>query len=154
MSATSALGSGFAGACALTLLHETVRKTVPDAPRMDVLGERALVKMMRNADVEPPHGNALYRATLAGDLVSNGLYYSLVGVGNPAGAFVRGALLGLAAGIGAVTLPGPMGLGTSPSRRTNATALMTVGLYLVGGLAAAAAYRALREEPRAVSFAG
>lgn len=37
----AALAGGAAGAAALTLLHETARQTVPDAPRMDVLGERA-----------------------------------------------------------------------------------------------------------------
>lgn len=37
-----ALGSGLVGACALMLLHETVRQFVPNAPRADILGMRAM----------------------------------------------------------------------------------------------------------------
>ena len=49
-----ALGSGLVGACALTLIHETARRFVDDAPRMDVLGMRALSKAARAVDVDPP----------------------------------------------------------------------------------------------------
>jgi hypothetical protein len=88
----------------------------------------------------------LHGWALAGDLALNSLYYSLVGVGDREGAFQRGVLLGLAAGVGAVALPGPLGLGTGPSARTPATQAMTVAWYLVGGLAAAAAYRFAQQE--------
>ncbi|WP_317172766.1 hypothetical protein [Hymenobacter sp. HDW8] len=80
---------------------------------------------------------------MAGDLLSNGLYYSLVGTGK--NAWQRGLVLGLAAGIGGVVLPGPMGLGEAPSNRTPQTKLMTVAWYLIGGLAAAGVARATRK---------
>jgi hypothetical protein len=51
--------------------------------------------------------------------------------------------LGLAAGLGAVFLPGPLGLGSAPSNRTTQTQAMTVGWYLLGGLAAGLAYQTL-----------
>jgi hypothetical protein len=73
---------------------------------------------------------------LVGDLISNTVYYSLVGAGEGAHARRRGAVLGLAAGIGAIVLPGPLGLGRGPSRRTVATQMMTIGWYLAGGLIA------------------
>ena len=114
-----------------------------DAPRMDVLGERAIAKGMQAVGVVPPPLDDLYVPTLVGDLVSNSLYYSLIGVGDRDGVWMRGALLGLAAGIGGVVLPGPMGLGKAPSARTPQTVAMTVAWYLVGGLAAAAACRLL-----------
>jgi hypothetical protein len=69
-----------------------------------------------------------------------------VGVGRPQGALLRGAALGLAAGLGAVFLPGPLGLGEAPSNRTPATTAMTIGWYLIGGLAAALAYRTMAGE--------
>jgi hypothetical protein len=138
-----ALGGGLAGACALTVIHEVARRNVPNAPRMDVLGMRAIAKSLRGAGATPPEGDELHNAALAGDLLSNSLYYSLVGVGSRNGAVMRGALLGAAAGVGAVTLPGPLGLGEAPSRREPETALMTIAWYLAGGLAAGAAYRAL-----------
>ena len=140
-----ALTGGAAGALALTLVHEAARKSIPDAPRMDVLGERALARGLRAVGADPPPEPHLHTAALAGDLASNTVYYSLVGVGGPDGAVARGALLGLAAGAGAVLLPGPLGLGTGPSRRTPQTAAMTVTWYTLGGLVAGAVYCLLRE---------
>ncbi|QIX61990.1 hypothetical protein HER32_12665 [Hymenobacter sp. BT18] len=132
-----ALASGFAGAVVVTLIHETVRRVRPtDAPRMDIIGERGLRKILRAADAPQPDASTAYGLTLAGDILSNGLYYSLVGSGR--GVWWRGAALGLAAGIGGVTLPGPLGLGNGPSNRTPQTKAMTVAWYLVGGLVAAA----------------
>jgi len=138
---TAAL-AGLAGACAVTLVHETMRRLDPDAPRMDVLGMRAIAKMMRAANAEPPTEDKLFDLTMAGDIVSNGLYYSLVGGGKK--AWLRGSLLGLAAGVGGVVLPGPLGLGTAPSNRTTKTKVMTIAWYLLGGLAAAAVAKTLR----------
>ena len=139
-----ALGSGLVGACALTLIHETARRFIKDAPRMDVVGMRAIAKTMRAADLEPP--TPLHEAALVGDIVSNSLFYSLVGAGDREDALRNGALLGLAAGLGAVFLPEPLGLGRQPTERAPATQAMTVAWYLAGGIAAAAAYRALSSE--------
>lgn len=143
MSVLKALGSGLAGACVLTLVHETVRRLVPDAPRMDVLGMRAIKRTMRGIGETPPAADELRHMALAGDVVGNGLYYSLVALGGKENAWRAGALLGLGAGIGAILLPAPLGLGAGPSARTPQTQAMTVAWYLAGGLAAAAAYRLL-----------
>ncbi|WP_234734255.1 hypothetical protein [Tellurirhabdus bombi] len=141
-----AIASGFAGACALTLLHETARRFIPEAPRADILGMRAIAKGLRAADQEPPADPELHTLALGGDILSNSIYYSLIGVSQGKGVPVLGAALGALAGVGAVTLPGPMGLGTAPSSRTPATAAMTVGWYLFGGLVAAAAYEFLDKQ--------
>ena len=135
-----ALFSGFAGSVVLTLLHENARRVAPEvAPRMDVLGMRALRKILNKVEAPQPDHDTLFDVTMAGDILVNGLYYSFVGKGKK--AWRRGALLGLAAGVGGVVLPGPMGLGNAPSNRTPQTKLMTVAWYLVGGLAAAGASR-------------
>jgi hypothetical protein len=137
------LTAGLAGAVALTLLHETARRLRPeDAPRMDVLGMRGLRKLLHLADAPQPDDDTLFDMTMVGDVLSNGLYYSLVGSGKH--AVQRGLLLGLAAGAGGVLLPGPMGLGKAPTNRTTQTQLMTLAWYTVGGLVAGAAARALR----------
>jgi hypothetical protein len=136
-----ALGSGLVGALALTVIHETARRVAPEtAPRMDVLGMRAIQKAVRAVDAEPPV--PLHEAALVGDIVSNSFYYSLVGAGSRGDAVRNGALLGLAAGLGAVFLPGPLGLGRQPTD-TPTTQALTVAWYLAGGLAAGAAYAAL-----------
>jgi len=137
MKPLSALGGGLAGACALTLIHETVRRVNPDAPRMDLLGMRAIAALSGKAGMTPPNDASLHRLALAGDVLSNSLYYSLVGLGKKKTSLVRGALLGLGAGVGAVVLPEPLGLGEAPSARTTATKVMTVAWYLAGGLVAA-----------------
>jgi hypothetical protein len=143
MSVLPAVASGFVGACALTMIHESARRAVPHAPRMDVLGMRAIAGSLRAAGQEPPPDDELHALALAGDIVSNSLYYSLVGVGRPEAALLRGTILGLAAGAGAVFLPEPLGLGNAPSARTTKTKVMTVGWYLAGGIAAAISYRLL-----------
>jgi hypothetical protein len=132
---TQAFVSGLAGATVLTLVHQLARRVTPDAPRMDILGMRGLRKLLAAADAPQPDHDTLYNATMAGDLLSNGLYYSLVGTGE--NVWWRGAGLGLAAGIGGVYLPGPLGLGDGPSNRTPQTKLMTVAWYTLGGLVAA-----------------
>lgn len=137
---------GLVGAVTVTLLNEVVRRRLPHAPRMDVIGERALAGTLEAAHVDPPRGRALYGWTMAADLVSNTLYYSLVGAGSPGGTWLRGGALGLAAGVGAVVLPRPLGLGRQPGARSPRTPLLTVAWYLAGGLAAAATARAAGEK--------
>ncbi|ADV67741.1 hypothetical protein [Deinococcus maricopensis] len=139
----TALLSGLAGALTVTLLNEGVRRVLPHAPRMDVIGERALARTARAAGATPPRGRALYASAMLGDVLSNTAYYALVGVGSAERAWTHGALLGLSAGVGAATLPRPLGLGEQPGARAPRTPLLTVAWYAAGGLAAAAARRAL-----------
>ncbi|MBB6611516.1 hypothetical protein H7F15_10750 [Pontibacter sp. Tf4] len=141
MKLLESLAGGLAGACILTAVHESLRRVNPDAPRMDVLGMRAIARLMEKAGATPPDDETLHDWAMVGDVISNGLYYSLTGADK--NAWYRGALLGALAGIGAITLPGPLGLGVVPSERTTQTKAMAVGLYLLGGIAAAMAARAL-----------
>ena len=139
-----ALGSGLVGACALTLVHETARRYIEDAPRMDVVGMRAITKTLRAVDVEPPV--SLHEAALVGEVLSNSLFYGLVGLGDAEDGVRNGAALGLAAGLAAVYLPEPLGLGRQPVKNSTETNLLTIAFYLLGGLAAGAAYQALSAE--------
>ncbi|WP_018479990.1 hypothetical protein [Pontibacter roseus] len=144
MNMMKALAGGLAGAVVLTVAHETLRRFVPQAPRMDVLGMRAIAKTMKKVGKEPPADGDLHTWALVGDVISNSLYYSLAGTGK--GAWLRGGFLGASAGAGALLLPGPMGLGSDPSNRSTETQAMTVGLYLLGGLVAAAVGSAIASE--------
>jgi len=132
----ASLGGGLAGACAVTLIHESVRKIVPKAPRMDLLGMNAIAKGLNAAGIKTPTGNKLYTLALAGDILSNSIYYALAGAGKEKNIWVKSSLLGLAAGVAAVTLPGPLGLEEKHSNRTPETRLMTIGLYVAGALVA------------------
>ncbi len=106
---------------------------------MDVLGMRSIARLSRAIGQQPP--DKLHEAALMGDIFSNAGYYSLVGVAGRERALYVGAGLGLAAGLGAVTLPGPLGLGSAPSGRTTTTQALTVALYTTGGLVAGSLYQ-------------
>ena len=127
------LVSGMAGAIALTAVHQAARTLTDSAPRMDVVGMRALARGAEAAGAEAPSTHkGLYRATLAGDLICNSAYYSL------ATTYTRGTVMGVLAGIGALVLPERLGLGTPPKSELLSNQIMTVAWYLVGGLVAAA----------------
>lgn len=108
------LAAGSVGALALTALHETVRRLRPcDAPRLDLLGERGLRKLLAKAGAAQPDESKAYVLTMTGDVVSNALYYSLVGSGRH--SLRRGLLLGVAAGMGGVAAR-PAGPGQGPQQ--------------------------------------
>ena len=136
--------AGASGAAVLTLVHEVGRQLIDDAPRMDVLGKRALVALRRQAGAGEIDASLLHQQTLAGDLVANSFYYSLVGSGSRHGVLARGLALGVLAGVGALVLPRPMGLGDPPSVESPRNRLLTVGYYTLGGLVAAATALALQ----------
>jgi hypothetical protein len=137
-STARALAAGVTGAVALTATHELLRRSVPRPPRMDVLGMRGLARLQRFAGIRVPRDGTLRREALVGDLLANAGYYALVGAGRPRVAWMRGAALGLLAGAGALLLPRPLGLGDPPHADVPSTRLLTVAVYLAGGLAAAA----------------
>lgn len=145
MNIKSTLG-GLAGACTLTLLNESVKKLDKDAPRMDLLGMNAVARLMKGNNILTQTAGKLFPIALAGDLVSNSLYYSMADTGDKKNTLIRGALLGLGAGLGAVVLPKTLGLNDDATTRTLKTKVLTVTWYVIGGLAAAAAINLLEKE--------
>jgi len=137
--------AGMAGATMLTAVHQTARQYANNAPRMDEVGMRGLARLREAAGAAPIDQDRLYEETFVGDLIANSLYYSLVGIGPRRGVFTRGMVLGLLAGAGALFLPRHMGLGDPPHSDRRANQLMTVGLYVIGGLAAAYTARELSD---------
>lgn len=146
MKPIASLGGGLAGACAVTLIHESVKKIIPKAPRMDLLGMNAISKGLNAAGKKTPSGSKLFAIALTGDLLANSLYYSVAGIGNEKNIWLRSAALGLAAGLGALLLPGPLGLEAKHSNRTTTTKLMTVGLYVAGAVVTTAAIKMLAKK--------
>ncbi len=146
MKSTTVLAGGLAGAATVTLLHESIRRVVPQAPRMDRLGMQAISKGLKKAGIKVPEEKALFTVAMAGDLVSNALYYSAAGIGSEKNIWLRGSLLGLAAGVGAVLLPEPLGLNKRHSNKTVATQVMTIGLYVTGALVTTAVIKLLNRK--------
>jgi len=117
---------------------------MPHPPRVDVIGMKALAKLARRAGSEPPEH--LRTTALIGDLISNSIYYSSVAAGGRKNAVANGAVAGMAAGIGLLLLPEPLGLGGAEVNRTVGTQIMGAGMYFAAGLLAGLTYRALAGE--------
>jgi len=130
------IAAGLAGAVALNVLHQSL-KNANGTPRVDLVGEEALERVLGFFGTGINDGENLYQATLAGDLISNTLYYSLIGAGAKRFLWGKAILLGLGAGIGAVNLPEPMGLNDKPVAATNQRKILTVAYYLTGALVTA-----------------
>ncbi|MBC7388319.1 MAG: hypothetical protein H7329_03835 [Opitutaceae bacterium] len=128
------IGIGLLGALAVSAAHETIRRILPQAPRMDKLGMQAISLLLEKANHTPLSEKELYLIAMVGDIISNGLYYSAAGSDNRKKTIIKGALLGAAAGVGALVLPGPLGLNKEYSNKTMQTKAITFGLYLFGGI--------------------
>ncbi len=137
-----ALAAGAVGVGVLTGLNEAARRVWDRAPRIERLGERAVGGIARRAGASPDASERFWVA-LAGAVLADGAYFALAGLPRRRN---RGAglLLGALAGTGALLLPGPLGLGERPTRRTRETAWATIAWYVAAGLAAGIAARRLR----------
>jgi hypothetical protein len=138
MKVSSALAGGLAGTITVASLHEALRRITPNAPRMDQLDIDLLRKGLQSMNKKVPEENELQRWAVGGELLCDTAYFSMAAAGGKKRVWLYGALLGLAAGISAVVLPKSLGLPDESSNKTLGTKIMTVGLYLIGGLAAAA----------------
>lgn len=145
MSRTKNIIAGLGGAIALNILHEALKKRDHDMPRVDLLGEEALEKSLDFFDAEIQREDTLYKVTLAGDIISNTLYYSAIGAGASEHTWSRAVTMGITAGIGAITLPEPLGLDDEPVARTTKTKALTIGYYLIGALVTGALVKVLNK---------
>lgn len=128
--------AGLLGSVTLNVLHELYRKIDPLAPRVDLVGKEALAKTVQATGHSAPKGKRLYLATLVGDILSNSIYYALIGKGHK-NLLLRGAALGLAAGVGALAVTKPLGLDDTPITKSTRTKVLTVAWYVTGGIVTA-----------------
>jgi len=129
--------AGLAGAVALNIIHESLKKKGRDMPRVDLLGEEALNDILGVFGNTITDQDTLYKATLAGDILSNAIYYSAIGVGKRNYIWPRAIVSGLAAGLGAVKLAKPLGLNEKTVAATEKTKGLTVAYYVTGALVTA-----------------
>ncbi len=120
--------AGLGGALALSLLHETIRKNFDNVPEINKVGEEALNKVLDKADMKITNHDQLYAATLAGDVIGNGMYYATTATSG------FNIASGLAMGLGALALPGKVGLDEDPVAETTQKKVMTVAYYLFGAI--------------------
>jgi hypothetical protein len=120
--------AGLGGAIALSLLHEAVRKNFDNVPEINKVGEEALNKALDKADMKITNHDQLYAATLAGDVIGNGMYYATTATSG------FNIASGLAMGLGALALPEKIGLDEKPVAETTQKKVMTVAYYLFGAI--------------------
>lgn len=128
--------AGLGGAIVLTVLNESLKNLDDKMPRIDLVGEEAIQKTSAFLGSEITNKKTLYKTTLAGDILSNAAYYSLI-AGNKKNLWKRAASAGFLAGLGAATLPKDMGLDDSPVAKSLTTKALTIGYYMAGALATA-----------------
>ncbi len=139
MSWISAAGTGLAAAGTVTSVHQLLKDRVKKAPRIDLLGEKVIKKLYKKAHLSTPSHKNAYRGSIASAIVGNTLLYSLVAIGGKKYALAKGAIVGLTIGLKSAFLPERLGLGSKYSNRNKPMTAMTVGLYFLGGMAAAGA---------------
>jgi hypothetical protein len=120
--------AGLGGAIAVNLLHEAIRKNFDNAPQINKVGEEALNKALDKVDMKITNPDQLYAATLAGDVIGNGIYYATTAT---SGFNVASGLL---MGLGTVALPEKLELDDSPVASTTEKKVMTVAYYLFGAI--------------------
>lgn len=128
--------AGLGGAIVLTVLNESLKNIDDKMPRINLVGEEALQKTSAFLGAEISNKDTLYKSTLAGDLLSNAAYYSLI-AGNRKNLWKRAASSGFLAGLGAVSLPKQMGLNDEPVAKSLTTKALTVSYYMAGAFATA-----------------
>ncbi|KKO91987.1 MULTISPECIES: hypothetical protein [Sphingobacterium] len=136
---------GLIGALVLNVVHSVAKRFDSKAPAVDKVGEEAMQKTVRFAGFKPPKGNALVAATFGADVASNTMLYTLIGYGGQKNMLLKGALLGTVVGLATLTIPEQAGLDATPLKKTDHTKLMTVAWYVIGGIAAGLAMKAMRK---------
>jgi hypothetical protein len=137
MNFVKSLIAGVAGAAALNILHETMRKLDPEAPRIDLVGKEVVKKSAEAMDIAPPTGDRLFGITLAGDVLTNASYFAAIGMGGKKFMLLRAIGAGISAGIAAVKAPKPMGLNEQHVANSDKRQMMTIGYYVFGSLVTA-----------------
>lgn len=137
MKGTLGFGSGVVGAASVAILNYVGTRYLPRAPRLDVLGLQLVAAAFNKLGIQPPRGPSMKVLALVGSLVSNSMFYGLVGLGKPRTAWLRGGALGLAMGLGVLTLPAALGVGERETGRTPMAKAGTLGWYVLGGILAA-----------------
>ncbi len=147
-STKAAVVAGLAGAGTLNLIHETARRFIPNAPHVHEVAMQANQRFVFSPLGIQLSKRNLYLATLAGDLVSNSVFYAAVvngmGRSDQNSVWKRATLFGLGAGVLTVILPPLAGLKQQPTRNFAKTATLTAAWYLLGSLVAAAGFNASR----------
>ena len=128
--------AGFGGAIALSALHKYVKRHFDEVAEFSEIGEQVIDKSLDAVNLQVKDHDKLYNATVAGDILTNGIYYALT-------PFKMSTLVGALGGWGAMALPKQLGLDNQPIAGTDKKKMITVGYYVFGAVIAAGIYKVL-----------
>lgn len=140
----NALEGGLAGATTLSLLTNTLRKIDGHNRHTTLFEGKKLKKRFKKAGSKKPLKAVGQYVGLAGDLLGSTAFLGISPLRKKKNALLRGAVLGTAAGLGAVLLRGDDDkskrhddpLSEDPQNQL-LTQVLEVGLYAIGGMIAA-----------------
>ncbi len=147
MKLASAIEGGLAGATTISLLGETLRKIDGRPAGSNGFNGKKLKKRFKKARSKKPLQASKQYIRLAGDLLGSTAFLGLSSLGKRKHAMLRGAILGTAAGLGAVLLNDNQKEGNKanghegyPSTMQATDAIlqkaMEVGMFTLGGIIA------------------
>jgi hypothetical protein len=147
MKLASAIEGGLAGATTISLLGETLRKINGKPSGTTGFNGKKLKKRFKKGKSKKPLKATKQYVRLAGELLGSTAFLGFSSLGKKKNAMLRGALLGTAAGLGAVLLndhnkdePGTNGHEgyptLLPASDTMLSKALEVGLFTIGGLIA------------------
>jgi hypothetical protein len=137
-----ALGYGLAGAAAAAIANETARRVNPRPSPLAQLAQLNFLGRRRRFNYP------FRKGTIAGNLLSNPLFYNLGGERSVKRNLLRSALLGVGAGLGSLALPRQKRSVWDTRGGRGGSRLKTIGRLIAGGLVAAAASRLLNRSLR------
>lgn len=140
MNALQLVATGLAGSTSLTGVHQSLRNK-KSTPRVDLLGQQALRKIFGIQSNKKE--KETYWGSLAGDLLFNTAYYSIVAKSKR--PVMTGTFLGLGAGIMALLAPNFMNLDKKNVKKDSKQKWITVGYYTLGGVVAGLVAHAVRK---------
>ena len=132
MNIATAIEGGITGASTLTLLQEAISKIDPKSPPAGLLRKPGILKKIKKQTDKGKTPTKLY-IQLGGELLSGAASYGLSAIGKKKNAVLRGALLGLGAGLATVWLSSSTDEDSDDNWRER---VLTIALYTSAGLVA------------------
>src|SRR5262245_33929413 len=137
-----ALGYGLAGAAAAAIANATERRVTP---RPSPLGQLAQLNFLGR---RRRFNNLFAKGTVAGNLLSNPIFYNFGRDRSVKRNLLRSALLGVGAGLGSLALPRQKRSLWGARGGRSGSGMKTIGRLIAGGLVAAAASRLINRTLR------
>lgn len=129
MNLTRAIEGGLAGASTLTLLQQALQRINPDVPQLSLMGKPGIIRKIRKYTRKGKSTKKLY-IQLASEILSATAYFGITALGKKKNAPLRGALLGLGAGLAATLLEKE---GSEDEQKDIGQQLLTIASYSGAG---------------------